>query len=387
MIHMKKTFKLVFLSLLLALTARAYSQSIPAPTGQAVSDFSEILSTGEEELLAKKIKTVYQETGNQLFILTVPSDWYSSMTIETFAQLTFEKWKPGQEGADNGLLLILGGSQSDSLNRALRIHTGYAIETMLTDIECSRIEKDIMVPELKQYHYYEALNKGTDEILKKIAMFKVMVLKPSNHRTFSEGDVILDNAHSFTEAELADLNVRNKSFLGMHVCRIRTAYDNYVTNGVSETYQAGKDRFNFDIGVSPWVIVPIRDSALALQMGRHSCDLKINSEIADKDELQAYYYKNGYYKAVTKYLGEVSAHQQKSFMLFLALLVLPLLVWLSAQRIAKQQEKKVYTKTNVKGKWAQSLGMASLYFFLSSCAVAHVFPDRHFVFLPDGIVL
>lgn len=360
---MKKIFQKSFLFLLIILTGKAYSQSIPAPTGQVVSDFSEILSTEEEEALAKKIKAVYKETGNQLFVLTVPSKYYASIGIESFAQLIFGKWEPGQAGADNGLLLILGGSQTDSVNRALRIHTGYAIEAMLTDIECSRIEKDIMVPELKQYHYYEALSKGTDEILKKIAMFKVMVPKPLNDKTFSESDVIQDNAHSFTDAELADLSVRNKNFLGMNICRILTARDNYVNNGVSDIYQFGKYQFNLDISVSPWVIVPVRDSALALQIGKRAYELKINSEMADQQKLEAYYFRNGYYKTVVNYLEEVSSHQQKAFMIFLALLLLPLLVWLAAQRIAKQQQKNVYTKANVKGKWAIKIWVWLLYIF------------------------
>ncbi len=360
---MKTIFQTCVLFLLMALGHKAYSQSIPTPMGQVVSDFSEILSTEEEESLAKKIKAVYQETGNQLFVLTVPSDYYASIGIESFAQLVFEKWKPGQEGADNGLLLILGGSQTDSVNRALRIHTGYAIEAMLTDIECSRIEKDIMVPELKQYHYYEALSKGTDEILKKIAMFKVMVSKPSNHQTFSENDIIMDDAHCFTDAELADLNIRNKNFLGMHICRILTVRDNYFTNGVSDTYEFGKSQFRFDIGVSPWVIVPVKDSALALQIGKRNYELKINSQMADKQKLEAYYFRNGYYKTIVSYLQQVSAHQQKAFMLFLALLFLPLLVWLASQRIEKQQQKKVYTKANVKGKWAIKVWVWILYIF------------------------
>jgi len=360
---MKKLFQIRLLFLLISLTGQAYSQSIPAPTGQVVSDFSEVLSTEEEEALARKIKAVYQTTGNQLFVLTVPSDYYASISIESFAQLVFEKWKPGQEGADNGLLLILGGSQTDSLNRALRIHTGYSIEAMLTDIECSRIEREVMVPELKQYHYYEALSKGTDEILNKIRMFKVMVPKPSNHQVFGENDVIRDDAHSFTEAELADLKVRNKNFLGMHTCRIRTAYGNYLSNGVSDAYQYGKSRFDLEISVSPWVIVPVRDSALALQTGKRAYELKINSQMADRQKLEAYYFRNGYYKTVLSYLEEVSAYQQNAFMTFLALLLLPFLVWLAARRIAKQQQKKIYTKANVKGKWAIKVWVWVLYIF------------------------
>ena len=141
--HMKNWLPLFLLVLLFS--ANSFSQNIPSPTGQVVSDFSEILSSGEEEILAKKIQKVYRETGNQLFVLTVPTAWYSSSTIKEFAQSVFEKWQPGKAGADNGLMLIIGGSRTDSVNRSLRIHTGYAIEAMLTDIECSRIQKEAMV--------------------------------------------------------------------------------------------------------------------------------------------------------------------------------------------------------------------------------------------------
>lgn len=358
---MKKVFLLLVLSLLVA--TGTYAQDILVPNGQVVSDVSELLTPEQEELLAKKIKTVYKETGNQLFVITVPSSYYASISIETFAQMIFDSWKPGQEGADNGLLLIVGGSQSDSLNRALRIHTGYAIESMLTDIECSRMEKEIMVPELKQYHYYEAIDKGTDEILKKIAMFRVMVLKPSNTKMFAEDEIIRDDAHSFTETELTDLNVRNRNMLGMHICRISTAYDKYTVNGVSSSYQPGSYRFNLEVGVSPWVIVPIRDSALALKTGKRMYELKINSEMAAEQELEAYYYRNGYYKAVASYLESVSAYQQKSFMIFLGLSLIPFITWLAAARLARQQNRRVYTKTNVKDKWALKVWVWLLYIF------------------------
>lgn len=375
---MKKVFHLFFL-ILSAFGMRVYAQSIPAPTGQVVSDFSEILSNEEEEVLAKKIKAVYKETGNQLFVLTIPSVYYSSTTIETFAQQVFEFWKPGQEGADNGLLLILGGSRNDSLNRVLRIHTGYAIETMLTDIECSRIEKDIMVPEMKHDNYYQALSKGTDEILKKIALFKVMVLKPSNNKTFSDSDVIRDHAHSFTDAELEDLNARNKNFLGMHICNIATAYDNYASNGVSASYQSGSYTFYLDVRVSPWLVVPVKDSALALQVGRRIYELKVNSEMADEKTLEAYYYRNGYYKTVCKYLGDVLAHQQKSFLTFLCLLILPWIFWLAARRLATQQQNNVYTKATVKGKWGIQIWVWLLYIF--SCLQVISLTLFHTVFM------
>jgi uncharacterized membrane protein YgcG len=348
---MKNLVNSFSLFLFLVFSVAGFAQNLPVPTGQVVSDFSEILTLEEEEILAKKIQTVYKETGNQLFVLTVPSDYYSSITIESFAQQLFEKWQPGQAGADNGLILIIGGSETDSIHRALRIQTGYAIETMLTDIECSRIEKDVMLPELKQYKYYEAIAKGTEEILKKIAMYKVMVLKPSNQQTFSETDALQDNAHCFTDAELTDLRFRNTNFLGMHRCKITTTYDKFMIPGVSDSYLYGKDMYNLDIAVSPWVLVPIKDSMLAMQMGKRVYNLKINSQLAAKEDISLVYYKSGCYKAAVAYLDQVAKDQEKCFFIFVGSLMLPLIAWLASRRISTLQQKNKYTKSSMKGKY------------------------------------
>jgi uncharacterized membrane protein YgcG len=348
---MKNLFNYFLVFLFLLFHTTGFAQDIPAATGQVVSDFSEILTLEQEEVLAKKIQTVYKETGNQLFVLTVPSDYYANSTIEDFAQKLFDKWQPGQAGADNGLLLIVGGSRTDSLNRALRIHTGYAIETMLTDIESSRIEKDVMVPELKQYNYYEAILKGTEEILKKIAMYKVMIVSPSNKQVFAETDVLQDNAHCFTDRELTDLKIRNTNFLGMHTCKITTAYDKFISPGVSDSYLYDKDMFNLEIAVSPWVLVPIKDSMLAMQIGKRVCDIKINSQFAQKEEISPIYYKSGCYKAAVAYLDKVAKDQKECLFVFLASLMLPLLVWLASRRVSSLQQKDKYTKSKMKGKY------------------------------------
>lgn len=357
---MKKYTIIIFVTLLVKASS-LFGQQIPEPTGQVVSDFSDLLDTREEERLARKIKAVYAETGNQLFVLTVPTKWYADAGINQFAQQVFNSWKPGQVGADNGLLLIVGGSRHDSVKRALRIHTGYAIESILTDIECSRIQKDIMIPELKESRYADAIEKGVEAILEKIAQYKVMLLKPSNNRMFSEDDKIRDRAHSFTEDQLTELNRRNTGLFGWHTCRITTDYDKSPNNGVSASYLGNAYRFDLEVGVSPWVLLPLSDSALALQSGKRSHELKINFDYASRADWEAYYFQNGYYKTVLSYIDHVAEGQQMAFIGFVVLTLFPFLVWLSAFDFSRKQKKGVYTKANAKDKRGLRIWVWTIY--------------------------
>ncbi len=327
-----------------------WGQTIPEPTGKVVSDYSEILTNEEEEFLAKKVKAVFQETGNQLFIITVPTNYYSSSSINDFAQALFVKWKPGQEGADNGLLLIIGGSLADSVNRSLRIQTGYGIEAMLTDIECSRIEKETMVPELKQHHYFEAIQKGTDEILKRISMFKIIKKTALNTILFTENDPVEDLAHCFTPEQINKLKTYNTNMFGGSICKIKTDFNLSAVNGVMDGSLYTYSKFDIYMYVSPWIMVPVKDSLFVEELGKHAYDFKVSNEVVDVAEVNAYFKKNGYYKTVLYCIDKTTSYQQRAFLYFILIMLFPMLLYAVAVFFHRKQKTGVYKRADMKGK-------------------------------------
>lgn len=72
-----------------------------------------------------------------------------------FAQELFERWKIGQAGKDNGLLILLVKDQ-----RTVRFHTGYGVEGILPDATCKKIQMDHMVPYFKNGDYDRGMLEG-----------------------------------------------------------------------------------------------------------------------------------------------------------------------------------------------------------------------------------
>jgi uncharacterized protein len=72
--------------------------------------------------------------------------------ISMFAVRTFEKNQLGQEGKDDGLLVMVATD-----DRSWRIEVGYGLEGVLPDILVAQIAKDYLVPDLERGDYYTGL--------------------------------------------------------------------------------------------------------------------------------------------------------------------------------------------------------------------------------------
>lgn len=117
---------------------------------QRVTDFTNTLSYAEWSSLEREIRTFEDTTSNQVLLLMVPS--VDGLSIEEFATRTFEVNRPGQEGKDNGVLVVI------SLNdRLMRIEVGYGLEGVLTDAATRQIIEREMKPRFRDGQYYAGL--------------------------------------------------------------------------------------------------------------------------------------------------------------------------------------------------------------------------------------
>lgn len=128
----------------------------PAPTEGYVVDKAGKLSTVEVSNLNNKIEAVKTSTSNEIGILILSS--LEGETIEDVTQDTFNSWKIGKAGLDNGVLLVLAIQ-----DRKIRIQTGKGVEGDLTDVQSNDIINK-MKPALRSGNFSGALGLAVDQI-------------------------------------------------------------------------------------------------------------------------------------------------------------------------------------------------------------------------------
>jgi len=125
---------------------------------EIVTDNANIFTQPQLEELRTKLYQFESETTNQLVILTIEE--LGNETIEQYALEVFNQNKLGQEGKDNGILILFS-----ELDREVRIEVGYGLEPYITDAVASRIIRNTMIPRFKEEDYFGGLDMATDQII------------------------------------------------------------------------------------------------------------------------------------------------------------------------------------------------------------------------------
>jgi len=133
-------------------------QSLPQPIPKRiVHDFAEILNQQEEQQLERKLVQYNNETSTQIAVVTIKSLEGEDPTI--YANTLLEKWKVGQKGKDNGILLLIAPN-----DRKTAIATGYGVEEFVPDIIANRIIQEDILPAFKQNRFADGISRGIDRI-------------------------------------------------------------------------------------------------------------------------------------------------------------------------------------------------------------------------------
>jgi uncharacterized protein len=146
------------LVLLLFLPTLAAALDVPPLRNRRVNDDANIIPAETWQRLEGKLADFEQRTTNQIAVLTVES--LEGDPIEDFSLRVAEAWKLGQAEKDNGALLVV--SEAD---RRMRIEVGYGLEPVLTDLETSLIQRDVMVPAFRQGDYGGGIEAGVDAMI------------------------------------------------------------------------------------------------------------------------------------------------------------------------------------------------------------------------------
>jgi len=127
--------------------AFAVQPALPQQPLNHVVDLAGIIDDGAEAQLDGYLLELEQKTTAQFIVLTVTS--LEGESLEDFSITTAnDKWKLGQKGKDNGILLVV------ALNdKKYRFETGYGLEGILPDSLTGSIGREYLVPNFRKGDY------------------------------------------------------------------------------------------------------------------------------------------------------------------------------------------------------------------------------------------
>lgn len=154
--------KLIPLFLCFISTLAIAQRDIPPLWGHAVHDDAHVLSAQVIDELEVMLKANEDSTSNQLAVLIIPA--LDGEVLEDYSLRVAQTWKLGQQGKDNGVLLLVAVD-----DHKMRIEVGKGLEGVLPDVVASRIIRHEIAPAFRQQQYDEGVKAGVTAITKAIA--------------------------------------------------------------------------------------------------------------------------------------------------------------------------------------------------------------------------
>ncbi|MBA3030367.1 MAG: TPM domain-containing protein [Desulfobacteraceae bacterium] len=129
--------------------------NLPASPPRYVVDMAGVIEDSVESKLNRYLQELEQKTTAQMIVLTLPS--LEGAEIRDFAlNLVHDKWKLGQAGKDNGILLLVAVN-----DRKYTIEVGYGLEGVIPDSLAGEIARRYLVPYFKQKDYSNGIYAGS----------------------------------------------------------------------------------------------------------------------------------------------------------------------------------------------------------------------------------
>ena len=145
------------LAVVAAVALSAAQSSIPPVPTRWVTDTVAFMTPGGADQLNARLRAYEEQTGHQLLVWI--GDSTGNVPIEDFAVRTFESWKVGRKGIDDGLALFIMAK-----DRRLRIEVGYGLEGEVPDAIASRIINDVIVPRIRSGDPDVAVSAGMEAV-------------------------------------------------------------------------------------------------------------------------------------------------------------------------------------------------------------------------------
>ena len=143
---------------IVAALATAPTAPIPPAPAHWVEDHAGLISPATRDALDARLAGYERATGHQVVVWIGKT--LNGAPLADWAVHTFEAWKPGRKGLDDGVaMFILAG------DRAIDIEVGYGLEDRIPDAVASRIIREVMAPRLRAGNPDGAVTGGVDAVL------------------------------------------------------------------------------------------------------------------------------------------------------------------------------------------------------------------------------
>lgn len=129
------------------------AQTLPEKPGEWVTDYAGILSKRQEQTLNNILRAYEDTTSNQIVVAIFQNA--RGYPVEEYSIRLAEKWKVGQKGKDNGILLAVFLDE-----RKIRVEVGYGLEDKVPDATAIQITQNVIRPYFRQEKYYEGIHQG-----------------------------------------------------------------------------------------------------------------------------------------------------------------------------------------------------------------------------------
>ncbi|MFA5087404.1 MAG: TPM domain-containing protein [Candidatus Omnitrophota bacterium] len=146
------------------LPIRAHAQFVPIPEASHgyISDNANLISSTDRRKISQLAAELEKKTTAQIAVVTLPTTLPES--IQGYSVRLYDKWKIGQKGKDNGVLLLIAVD-----DRQAWITTGYGLEGALPDVICGKIVNETIIPFFKRGQFSEGISAGAVAIMSLVA--------------------------------------------------------------------------------------------------------------------------------------------------------------------------------------------------------------------------
>jgi len=131
---------------------------VPGTPGSWVNDYANVFSASEVSLLDQKLNGFETRNSTQIFVVTIEDN--NGIPASMLAPMIGEAWGVGQNGKDNGVVVLV-----DMQDRDMYIATGYGNEEYVTDALAGRIVDNEIIPNFKNGEYFAGIDAATDVLI------------------------------------------------------------------------------------------------------------------------------------------------------------------------------------------------------------------------------
>jgi len=135
-------------------------ENLPVPRAPEarVNDYAGVFNSGERQALEQKLGQFEMRSSTQIVVVTIDDN--QGYPASMLAPLIGERWKIGQQGDDNGLVVLM-----DMQARDVFISTGYGLEEYVPDAITKRIVENEVLPRFKQGDFYGGIDGATTVLI------------------------------------------------------------------------------------------------------------------------------------------------------------------------------------------------------------------------------